>query len=253
MKVYEIIANEGILAKGLGALKGLAKNSKGVAAATLPAVASGKTDVMAKTSKLLGLFTTLGLGLSVNRYFQHMKANKQELDSGSISKEEFDSRRQAEVAVLTESIVATLAAHTITLIALGPIRLILGFIPGTSGLVSLLHLTDEAAGAAVIAYLNTTSGRELLAKTLTLPIIGQGIETVFGAGPEYIYSQLEAGIRSAIGAPQNKYAPGNYDKFKKPSTGVDSTSGDSAITLPSNDASIRAGWQAGSGFAKTTD
>jgi hypothetical protein len=94
----------------------------------------------------------------------------------------------------------------------------------------------------------------MLAKTLTLPIIGQAVETVFGAGPEYIISGLEGAMRKAIGIEPAKYAPGNYDKFKKPSSGIDSTSGDSNLVLPGgDDASIKAGWQPGTGFTKTKD
>ena len=95
----------------------------------------------------------------------------------------------------------------------------------------------------------------MLAKTLTLPIIGEAVETVFGAGPEYIISSLEGMLRKVVGAEPDKYAPGNYDKFKKPSSGIDSTSGDSQSPFAGgdDDASIKAGWKLGSGFSKTTN
>ena len=247
MKVYEIIANEGIAGNVWNSVKGLVKGTshagKSVASATLPAAAGVATSTTGKLSKVLTALTALGLGASIYRYFTHMSANKELLDAGDISKEEFDSRRQAEVAVLTETIAATLAGKFVSYVALGPLRLVFGLIPGAGKIVELLHLTDAAAGAAVVGFLNTDTGRELLAKTLALPIIGQAVETVFGAGPEYIISQLEGAMRKAIGAEPDKYAPGNYDKFKKPSSGIDSTSGDSALTLPSDDASIRKGWQ----------
>jgi hypothetical protein len=257
MKVYEIIATEGTLAslwKGAkGLYKGTSNAGKSVASATLPAAAGAATTATETLTKLLTALTALGLGASIWRYRSHMSTNKELLDAGEISKEEFDSRRQAEVAVLTESIAATLAGKFVSYVALGPLRLALNLIPGTKKIVDLLHLTDAAAGAAVIGFLNTQTGREMLAKTLTLPIIGEAVETVFGAGPEYIISSFEGMIRKAIGAEPDKYAPGNYDKFKKPSSGIDSTSGDSTLTLPSDDASIRAGWQPGTGFAKTTN
>jgi len=249
MKVYEIIANEGIISS-------LWRGAKTAAHAVSPAAASSiaknaksathATSIASSAEKLSGYLTALtalGLGASIIRYRNHMKANQELLDAGKISKEEFDSRRQAEVAVLTESIVATLAGKFVSYVALGPLRLALNLIPGTEKIVAYLHLTDAAAGAAVIGFLNTQTGREMLAKTLTLPIIGEAVETVFGAGPEYIMSSFEGMLRKVVGAEPDKYAPGNYDKFKKPSSGIDSTSGDSTLTLPTDDASIRRGWQ----------
>ena len=250
MKVYEIIANEGLaswMVKTGAKLGGKEAVKAGLKAA--PAISATGT-----LTKFLTALTALGLAMSINRYRVHMNANKELLDAGEISKEEYDSRRQAEVAVLTESIAATLAGKFVSYAALGPLRLALSLIPGTGKVVQLLRLTDAAAGAAVIGALNTETGREMLAKTLTIPIIGQAVETVFGAAPIGIINGLENILRGKIGMEPNKYSPGNYDKFKKPSSGIDSTSGDSSLALPGgDDASIRAGWQPGTGFTKTKD
>jgi hypothetical protein len=272
MKVYEIITNEAIIPDVLGKVaKTLAplakrntvinraaniKNIKANNALSASAAAAAKNSNTVKAALALPewaglykLFTLLGLGVPVYRYYTHMSVNKAELDAGEISKVEFDSRRQAEMTLLTESIVAFFAARTITWLTFGPIKMLLGLplvrsVPGAMGLSKLLSTVDKSAGAAVLVAVNTDWGRELMAKTL-----GGIIETIFGAAPVAAIAALESFIRDKAGMEQDKYAPGNYDKFQKPSSAVDATSGEPIpIGNDSDRASIKAGWKPGSGY-----
>jgi hypothetical protein len=267
MKVYEIITTEAIIPDVLGkvakTLSPLAKrntaikraaNIKNIRAAKISAANSAAIKsalALPEWSSLYKLFTLAGLSLPVYRYYTHMVANKAELDAGEISKVEFDSRRQAEMTLLTESFVAYFAARTITWITLGPIRGLLGMpilgrIPGAGKLSSLLSTVDKSAAAAILVAINTDTGRELMAKTL-----GGIVETIFGAAPVAAIAAFESFLRDKAGMEQDKYAPGNYDKFKKPSanSAVDATSGDIVpIGNDSERASIKAGWKPGSGY-----
>lgn len=244
MKVYEVISQSGQLDEGLGSL--LVKFGIKAYKAGKLLTKGGRTFKTVLTPITSGLYralTVLGLVRPVYIYYEKTSANEALLAADQITKAEFDSRRQADMAVLMESLITYFASRTITFIMLGPLRFIFGILPITRPIAVLLRGLDKTTAVAALAAINSQTGREILAKALTIPIIGEGAEAILGGGMTAIISKL----KELISGKDDPLKPGATDKY--PNTGnaqVGATSSGSDAPAPVNP--LAKGWNVSTGY-----
>jgi hypothetical protein len=177
---------------------------------------------------VLVCYQLIGLGSMVKIYIDKTDANLKMLEAGKLSKEEFDSRRQADMAQLVGELVIWLATASIGKILLWIPNMFFktfSFIPGMKSIAGLINGLDTAKNAAMVYFLNTDTGREWLAKLLAWPILGTPLtgQTVAGGGVLFLYYEL----KEAITGKKDDLAPGANDKFKTKTDGnkdIDNTS-----------------------------
>jgi len=245
MKVHEIISeqqtdegagrflfNLGRRISRLGA-KGVSTGAKIGGAASLIGTA---------INGVLVCYQAIGLGSMVKIYIDKTDDNLKLLEAGKLSKEEFDSRRQADMAQLVGELVIWLGTAAIGKILLWIPNLFFktfSFIPGMKSIAGLVNGLDTAKNAAMVYFLNTDTGREWLAKLLAWPILGTPLtgQTALGGGVLFLYYEL----KEAITGQKGDLAPGANDKYKKKTDGNKDVDDTSTGTTPGAPRSTKSG------------
>jgi len=245
MKVHEIISeqqtDEGLARWLVGLGTNIAKlGARGVKAGTK---FSALTALLGTGLNLIyTAYTAIGLWGIVHPYIEKTDANLKLLEAGKLSKEEFDSRRQADMAQLVGELVIWLGTAAIGKILLWIPNLFLKtfrFIPGVTSIANLINGLDKAKNAAMLYWLNTDAGRLWVAKLLAWPILGTPLtgQTALGGGVLFLYYEL----KEAITGQKSDLAPGANDKYKKKTDGNKDVDDTSTGTTPGAPRSTKSG------------
>ena len=236
MKVYEIISEQRT-DEGLGRM--LYRLGRGISRLGAKGVSTGAKIGTAASlmgtgiNAVLVCYQLIGARSMVKIYIDKTDANLKMLETGKLSKEEFDSRRQADMAQLVGELVIWLTTASIGKILLWIPNMFFktfSFIPGMKSIAGLINGLNTAKDAAMVYFLNTDTGREWLAKLLAWPILGTPLtgQTVAGGGVLFLYYEL----KEAITGNKDDLAPGANDKFKTKTDGNKDIDNTSTSTAP---------------------